>query len=101
MYFADQSNTKLINDIKKQLEKWSQNHERLETFISISEKIKEIENISRTLAEVSDIAYKKLNGAQVELPADQLAEKLLFLETGEHGVIVAVVPGLRRILFEN
>ena len=99
-YIDDPSRADLLNQIRDQLEIWSKNHEWLQPFMERSEKIKEVENISKILAELSDLAINKLNGENLEFSEGQLMEKLNFLETGEHGVMIAVVPGLKKVIIE-
>ena len=61
----------------------------------------EIENISSELAEVSQATTQRLTGEEVLISDEELMKKLSFLETGEHGVVLAVVPGLRDLLIDQ
>lgn len=99
-YMDDQTQEQLKSDIEKQLEKWAKNHEQLSAFIAESEKLKDVEKFSLELSVVSVAALNKLGMRETNFSEDELMEKLSFLETGEHGVIVAVASGIRRILTE-
>ncbi len=91
--------------IQKQLEIWIDNHELLKPFIDQSEKLKGIEHISSDFSLVSSAALvaieKKENGQKIsEKEKNELIERLNFLEQGEQGVLLAVTPGLKRLIVE-
>ena len=63
----------------------------------------EVEEISRTMSEVASACLAKLEGGAKDLSGEDnqlIIEKINFLEAGEAGVMVAVVPGLRRLMLE-
>ncbi|MEL6652961.1 MAG: family 20 glycosylhydrolase, partial [Bacteroidota bacterium] len=86
--------------ITSRLNIWALNHEVLSLLIQRSPKVQEIENLSRELAIVSQLLQRHLEKVEplTETEKAQLEEKLQFLETGENGVMVAVVPGLGALL---
>jgi len=94
---AEPKNEEVAAKIKVQLTAWQGNHATLVPLVEKHEKLKDIENISKVLSEVSAAALKKMENPKGPV-TEELKQQLAFLETGEHGVIVAVVPGLRRIL---
>lgn len=63
--------------------------------------IMDIENISRELSLVSGSALGIMGEGGIAFSEEELNEKLDFIETGESGVIVAVAPGLRRLLSKD
>ena len=88
--------------IVEQLTVWSANHSKLMPYIAESEKLKEIENISAQFSEIATITLKAIEANRK--PFEQLNEvqqKLTFLENGENGVLLAVVPGLRILIMEQ
>ncbi|MEL6843041.1 MAG: hypothetical protein AAFP02_07480, partial [Bacteroidota bacterium] len=86
--------------ITSRLNIWALNHEVLSLLIQRSPKVQEIENLSRELSTVSQLLQRHLEKVEplTETEKAQLEEKLQFLETGENGVMVAVVPGLGALL---
>ena len=89
-------------DIIKQLELWSTNHEKLKPFIADAEKLLDIERISMDFSFVAQAVLEKQTQGRLltDDEQNQIMEKLAFLEQGEHGVLVAAVPGLRKLLLE-
>jgi hexosaminidase len=87
---------KLINQLKQ----WQYNHELLMPYISISDELGDVENISLELSVVSENVIAILDDRQPNLSKELLLTKLSFLETGENGLLVAVVPGLRKIIMQ-
>ena len=100
IYLENPDNEEVKAEVKTYLQIWSENHEILRPYIATHEKLMDIENISLELALVSKAALATVNETEKEITDDVIVEKLVYLETGEHGVIVAVVQGLRRILNE-
>ncbi len=95
-YLAGPKDQEVKDEIITQLKIWEANHQSLASYYQSSEKLQEVENISRELSVVARAAIQHLeNGTDAK---EQIMEKLAFLETGEHGVILAVAPGLRRLL---
>ncbi len=102
---ADPSNQGFSNEIKKQLEVWSSNHELLKPFINQSEKLRLIAQISSDFSMVSGAALLRMNTIEhrqqiPEKDLSELKEKLIFLEQGEHGMLLPVAPGLKRLIEE-
>lgn len=97
-YIMSPTDSALKDSIITSLHSWDQNHEKLLPFIEESEKLQDIEKISLELSEVSNAIIQKVSGDETDFTKEDLMEKLSFLETGEHGVVVAVVPGLRGLL---
>lgn len=97
-YTENPGNAEVEKQINIQLQNWKENDAVLRPFINENEKLADIENISRELAMVSEAALVIIAGDIPKLSKESLIEKLNFLETGEHGLIVAVVPGLRTII---
>jgi len=89
-------------EITKQLELWSANHEMLDPFIHDSEKLMDIEHISADFSFIAQSALDKLNPGKMlsEEEKNEVMEKLTFLEQGENGVLLAVVPGLRKLILK-
>jgi hypothetical protein len=87
---------KLINQLKQ----WQYNHELLMPYISISDELGDVENISLELSVVSENVIAILDDREPNLSKELLLTKLSFLETGENGLLVAVVPGLRKIIMQ-
>lgn len=101
VFIENEEDEELKTQIIAQLEIWKENHDKLEPFILINEKLKDIENISAELELVSEAALSRLQGFNKDFNKDEISEKLVFLETGEAGVILAVVPGLRKLVANN
>lgn len=99
-FVQDKTNASYKSNILNQLEIWTQNHNNLMPFMDESDKLIEMENISAELAEVSRATTQRLSGGEVLISDEELMKKLSFLETGEHGVVLAVVPGLRDLLMD-
>jgi hypothetical protein len=89
-------------EITRQLEIWSANNEKLEPFIHDSEKLMDIEHISANFSFIAQSALDKLNAGKMlsEEENNEVMEKLTFLEQGENGVLLAVVPGLRKLILK-
>ena len=98
IYLENRDNVEVKAEVKTYLQIWCENHEILRPYIATHEKLMDIENISLELALVSKAALATLNETEMEITDDVIVEKLVYLETGEHGLIVAVVPGLRQLL---
>ena len=92
------SNEQIRLALMTQLKLWSKIHEQLAPFIEESAKLKDVENISIELSALSTEAIRKIEQGTSSYSEEELMKKLNFLEAGEHGVIVAVVPGLRTLL---
>lgn len=86
--------------IISQLEIWASIQEQLDPHYEDSEKLRDVEKLSDQLAEISKMALGKLQDESFEYNQQKAEEKLTFLNQGDNGVVVAVVPGLRRILIE-
>jgi hexosaminidase len=99
--FMEENDTKLKKEIMGQLKIWQFNHELLTPYFDNSEKLQDVQNISHDLSVVSDGALALLDNRESNLSKEILLSKLSFLETGENGVVVAVTPGLRRIISER
>ncbi len=101
-FIADSTGVKNKTEIMNQLEIWSENNERLMSFIGESEKLMEIEHISADFSLVSHAALEKLSNKSsvTQEEISQLMEKMAFLEQGDHGVLLAVVPGLRKLILK-
>ena len=94
---ADETRDALIT----QLAVWKSNHEQLLPFISGSEKLEPLRNLSSGLALLSVIAIQKLSNSTLESSGtDEVQNTLDLIETGENGVLVAVAPGIRKLLME-
>ena len=65
-----------------------------------TDKLKEIEQISAQFSDLSNIALRIIESgnAMDEKQEEEILKKLVFLENGENGVMVAVVPGIRRLV---
>lgn len=98
--FMDEPTKTKKNDIISQLTLWSTNHSKLLTFINASDKLKEIEQISAQFSDLSNIALRIIESGNTidEKHKEEILKKLVFLENGENGVMVAVVPGIRRLV---
>lgn len=94
-YIAEPSDTSVEETILAQLEAWKTNHTQLEPYIKESEKLADIERISGALSTVAEAAMLALS--HQTQPEEQTLELLDFLEEGEHGLVVAIAPGLRKI----
>jgi hexosaminidase len=98
-YFEEPSDQKK-EQIFSSLETWSTLHEQLSPHFDGSEKLQDVEQISGQLAEISKISLNKLQEENFKYDRQRAEEILTSLDEGENGVVVAVVPGLRRILIE-
>lgn len=96
-YFEEPSEEKK-EQILSHLESWAKIHEQLDPHFEDSEKLKDVEKLSDQLAEISKMAANKLQDGSYEYDRQKAEQILAFLDQGENGVVVAVVPGLRRIL---
>lgn len=96
-YFEEPSDQKK-QQVLAHLETWSSLHGQLSPYFADSEKLQDVEKISRQLAEISTLSVNKLQDNDFEYDRQKAEEMLTFLDQGENGVVVAVVPGLRRIL---
>ncbi len=103
-FIADPDKMKHKDEIIRQLATWESNHEKLIPFISESKKLQEIEHISAELSSIAKSAIQFIDAnRKVEMSDQEKSEimaTLAFLENGENGVLLAVTPGLRLILFE-
>ncbi len=102
-YLADSLRTVYKDQILQQLQIWSANHELLQSYIDQSEKLKDIEKISYEFSSISKLCLEKLSNSGTNLlepDSLQIANKLIFLDQGDNGVLLAVTPGLRRLLME-
>lgn len=97
-YSTNAEEQEIKRQIIKQLKIWKNNHVQLRPFITENEIVQDVDNISKELAEVAELALISIEGKELGISDEELARKLSLLETGENGVIVAVVPGLRRII---
>lgn len=98
--FIDYKRMEARDEIYSQIERWQHNHESLMPFFPVSTKLQDIQKISEELSLVSAATLSIMNKDQADIGNELLLEKLSFLESGENGVIVAVVPGLRRLILE-
>jgi len=98
--FIIDENTAQKQEIIQQLKQWQYNHELLIPFFNNYEKLRDIEIISLELSVVSENAIAILDDRQPNLSKEVLLTKLSYLETGENGVLLAVVPGLKKIVNE-
>ena len=86
------------------LNKWAANHEKLVDAFEYSEKIKVGERLSSEVSSVAQKAYDRLRqGYEESLSENEESQRnidaqLTYLENGEEGIIVAIVPGLRALL---
>lgn len=99
-FLADSSKQEHRVEIQNQLEIWSKNHELLKPFIDQSEKLREVERISSDFSLVSGAALLAIEQKISEDETKDLMEKLSFLDQGENGVLLAVSPGLKRLIVE-
>jgi len=97
-YYEEPSEEKK-EQILSHLEAWAILYEQLDPHFDDSEKLQNVEKLSERLAEISNFARNKLQDGNYEYDQQKAEEILTFLDQGENGVVVAVVPGLRRILF--
>lgn len=104
-FMLDSERQKNKDEIIDKLEIWQKNHGLLTPCFDKNNKLKEIENISTDLSLVAASCLNLIRSTNnlPKLNDDEktmIMEKLSFLETGENGVLVAVVPGLRRLVTE-
>ncbi len=99
--YLEESSTEQKRKIIDQVKVWQYNHELLSQYFNTSEKLEDIEDISLELSKVSADAIAILDNRETTLSKELLLNKLSFLETGENGVILAVVPGLRKIILSQ
>lgn len=104
-FLSDTLNQEHRIEIQKQLEVWNTNHKLLKPFIDQSEKLAKIERMSSDFSLVSSAALlaieTKGNSQKIsEEEKNDLLERIGFLEQGEHGVLLAVTPGLKRLIEE-
>lgn len=85
--------------IEAYLSAWSRLNTQLQPYLT-SDKLQEVSKISTEFSFVSNHLLAMLNQNEVvsEEKIQTLEQKLNFLETGENGVMLAVVPGLRKLL---
>jgi len=102
--FVENEDENIKTEILDQLKIWSRNHQLLEVHFSNSEKLEKIRNLSYQLSDVSrqlvahlDAGYKE-GFSLDDNTISSLEEKIDYLERGEHGVVVAISPGLRSLL---
>ncbi len=101
-YFADPKHEANKPAIVKQLSNWRSNHESLKPFFESAEKLKQVEKISKVFSSISAQALAVMNGEKIpETEKEKINANLSYLENGENGVLIAVTPGLRRILLPN
>ncbi len=98
--YLEDENTEQKQELIQQLKQWQYNHELLIPFFNNSEKLRDVEIISLELSVVSENAIAILDDRQPNLTKEVLLTKLSYLEAGENGVFVAVVPGLKKIVNE-
>ena len=102
-YFENQSQEHLKNSILLRLQKWNSNHALLSPYFDKSARLMDVTQISKDLSEVSGVCLSMMKAAAKDLSEEDnqlIMKKINFLETGEAGVMVAVVPGLRRLMLE-
>jgi hexosaminidase len=98
-YLVDE-NKMQKQELIRQLKKWQYNHELLIPFFNNFEKLRDIEIISLELSVVSENSIAILDNREPNLSKEMILTKLSFLETGDNGMWVAVVPGLKKIVNE-
>jgi len=82
-----------------QITAWSQNYDRLSPYIADNPRLLEIDSLSNTFSEVSKNIVGLDAGMKLsEEEMQELIRDLDFLEVGHNGVLVAVAPGLRKLL---
>ncbi|MDX1285351.1 MAG: family 20 glycosylhydrolase, partial [Draconibacterium sp.] len=100
-YLSDKTKETLKNKIQVQLEIWSKNHELLKPYLN-SDKLLQVSNISKEFSFVASKSLEIINNKSLsEKELEIVKEKLVFLENGENGMLLAVVPGLRKLCLEN
>lgn len=97
--YVEQPDEQLKQDIISSLERWAALYDRLEPQFE-HEILSEAALMTKKLSQVSAIALGDING-ELERPAVDIDSTLSYLEQGENGIVVAVIPGLRQILMND
>ena len=105
-YIADPDKVKNREEITGFLQDWASNHTKLKPFITNSDKLKEIENLSAGLSAVSAVALQAIDiqdrGQKIdEQQKSETIEKLTLLETGENGVLLATAAAIKKLVAQS
>lgn len=105
-WLANPGNDTLRKSLIRQLKSWEGNHQELLPVIIQSEKLKEINNLSENLSEVSGIAFAvlELTVKGKILPDKQKSEYLEMLEEAarpQAGMLLQIVPTVKKIVENN
>ena len=91
------------HQIRSILENWSQNHELLAAHFKSCEKLMEVQELSASLAEISQVGLSALTALETNalLPASQLSSKVALMNEAsisEAGVMIAVTESIRGLV---
>jgi len=98
-HFIASPDEKLPTEIMDKLRGWSQLNDQLMAFMN-NAKLEKVANISAEFSTVSKALLEKFEQDKPlsEAEKNSLNEKIVFLENGENGTLLAVAPGLRSLL---
>lgn len=90
------------NEIVLLLKQWIQNHEQLTPLFDTNDRVKMVESHSENLAVLSKLALKTIEGEALNPSENSSIDALLKDAHLEHGgTVLAVVPGLEKIIQSN
>lgn len=100
--YVDTPDENLKKEISDNLDQWAEIHDQLLPFFAGNERLLEIDSLSNTLSIVSKrIKGLEAGGKLTENEMQEILRELDYLENGENGVLVAVAPGLRKLVMHS
>ena len=81
-----------------QLQPWESAYEVMLPYVEEASRLRDVQSLSEKLAILLGMALKSVESGTSEYQISEIEEMLDYLENGENGLVVAVVPGLRLIL---
>ena len=96
--YKDYPNEEDKQEIIAYLEKWAGSYVKLAPYFETNERMADIKGLTENLSMISALALSSVHSGANEYQDREIAETLNYLEAGDNGLVVAVVPGLRSIL---
>jgi len=93
--YSDESKTIIIDQITA----WSHIYDQLSPYIADNPRLQEINLISSTFSKVAKIIVGLEGGMKLnEMEMEGIIQDLDYMEVGDNGVLVAVTPGMRKLV---
>jgi len=85
------------NAILESLTKWASSAVALNPYLQEDAKLRDLAGMNKELILISEELISRIEKGQAVMSDSVLNHKLSYLETGENGLILAIVPSLRKL----